>query len=73
MRRSEIVVTAYFAYTAVLSQVLPVRPHIATVTLLLNLCILAGYALLLYAWSLRRSELLDIIRDWFPLPLTLLA
>jgi len=73
MRRSEIVVAAYFAYTAVLSQVLPVRSHIATVTLLLNLCILAGYALLLYAWSLRHSLLLDVIRDWFPLPLTLLA
>ena len=73
MRRSEIVVAAYFTYTAVLALVLPVRSHIATVTVLLNLCILAGYALLLYAWSLRHSQLLDIIRDWFPLPLTLLA
>jgi membrane-associated phospholipid phosphatase len=73
MRRSEIVLAAYFAYTAVLALVLPVRPHIAAVTVLLNLCILAGYALLLYAWSLRHSDFLDIIRDWFPLPLTLLA
>jgi hypothetical protein len=42
-------------------------------TVVLNLTILAGYALLIYAWSLRHSEFLDIIRDWFPLPLVLLA
>jgi membrane-associated phospholipid phosphatase len=57
----------------VLALIMPVRPHVATVTVALNLCILAGYALLIYAWSLRHSELLDIIRDWFPLPLTLLT
>src|SRR5947207_9032174 len=73
MRRSEIVVTAYFAYAAALALILPIRPRIVTVTILLNLCILAGYALLVYAWSLRHSEFLDIIRDWFPLALTLLA
>jgi hypothetical protein len=73
MRRSEILLAAYFTYTGVLAFILPVRPHILTVTVLLNLCILAGYALLVYAWSLRHSLLLDVIRDWFPLPLTLLA
>jgi membrane-associated phospholipid phosphatase len=73
MRRSEILLAVYFTYTAALALILPVRAQILTVTVLLNLCILAGYALLLYAWSLRHSEWLDIIRDWFPLPLTLLA
>src|SRR5947207_11606494 len=73
MRRSEILLIAYFTYTAALALMLPVRTHISTVTVLLNLCILVGYGLLVYAWSLRHSELLDIIRDWFPLPLTLLA
>lgn len=73
MRRSEILLAAYFTYTAALALILPLRTHVVTVTVLLNLCILAGYALLLYAWSLRHSEFLDIIRDWFPLPLTLLA
>jgi membrane-associated phospholipid phosphatase len=73
MRRSEILLSAYFTYTAALALILPVRPHIARATVILNLCILAGYALLLYAWSLRHSVMLDIIRDWFPLPLALLA
>src|SRR5581483_8639617 len=72
-RSSEILLATYFTYTAALALILPVRSRIVTVTLGLNLCILAGYALLLYAWSLRQSEMLDIIRDWFPLPLTLLA
>jgi membrane-associated phospholipid phosphatase len=73
MRRSEILLAAYFTYAAVLACILPVRWEIGLVTVVLNLTILAGYALLIYAWSLRHSEFLDIIRDWFPLPLTLLA
>ena len=35
--------------------------------------ILAAYALLIYADRLRRSELLSVLRDWFPLLLVLLA
>src|SRR5215471_15046215 len=73
MRRSEILLAAYFSYTAALGCILPVRAEIATVTVVLNLTILSGYALLIYAWSLRHSEFLDIIRDWFPLALILLA
>jgi membrane-associated phospholipid phosphatase len=73
MRRSEILLAAYFTYTAALACALPVRADIAMITVLLNLTIMAGYGLLLYAWSLRHSEFLDIIRDWLPLPLTLLA
>jgi membrane-associated phospholipid phosphatase len=73
MRRSEVLLAAYFTYTAGVASTFPVRHDIARVTLTLNLTILAGYALLTYAWSLRHSELLDVIRDWFPLPLTLLA
>jgi membrane-associated phospholipid phosphatase len=73
IRRSEIVVVAYFLWAAALALILPMRPQVVSVTVLLNASIVAGYALLIYAWSLRHSELLDIIRDWFPLPLTLLA
>jgi membrane-associated phospholipid phosphatase len=73
MRRSEILLAAYFTYTAALACILPVRAEITVVTVILNLTILAGYALLIYAWSLRHSEFLDILRDWFPLALVLLA
>ncbi len=69
MRRSEWLLSAYFVYTAVLALALPVRPPIPTVTALLNLTILAGFALLAYADSLRHGQFLGIVRDWYPLAL----
>ena len=44
------------AERVLLALLLPVRSQIATTTVLLNLCIVAGYALLLYASSLRRDR-----------------
>ena len=73
MRPSEYLLAAYFVYTAVLAFVLPVRPPVPAVTAVLNLTILAGFALLAYADSFRRGPLLGAIRDWFPFPLMLLA
>jgi membrane-associated phospholipid phosphatase len=73
MRRSEYVITSYFTYTTVLVWFLPVRAHLAVLTSVLNLTVLAALALLVYADSLRRREFLSIVRDWYPLPLTLLA
>ncbi len=73
MRASEWLLIAYFTYTALLAQVLPLHPPVPTVTAVLNLTILAGYALLAYADSLRRGDFLGAIRDWFPFPLMLLA
>lgn len=52
---------------------LPLRPRVPSVTVVLNLTVLAAYALLIYAHSLRGSELLGVMRDWFPLVLVLLA
>lgn len=73
-RRSERLLAVYFVYTAVLALfVMPVRPPIPTLTAILNLTILAGLALAAYAHSFRRGLLLDVIRDWFPLCLVLLA
>ncbi len=73
MRASEWLLVAYFAYTSVMAWLLPVRPPVRTITVTLNLTILAGYALLVYADGLRRREFLGAIRDWFPFPLMLLA
>ena len=73
MRRSEWVLSIYFVYTGVMAWILRVDRRIAWITVILNLTILAGYALVVYAQGLRRSELLGIIRDWFPFPLALLA
>jgi hypothetical protein len=73
MRRYEWLLSAYFSYTAILACWLPIRPQIAVLTVTLNLSILAGYAFLIYAGRLRQSDLLSIIRDWYPFPLALLC
>lgn len=73
LRRSERVIVVYFAYAALLSQFLPLKQPIPAVTLFLNLTIIAGYFLLGYADSFRRRAFLGIVRDWYPLPLLLLA
>ena len=73
MRRTEWLLAVYFTYTAILAGILPVKPQIAALAVILNLTILAAYAFLAYAHSLRQSELLSILRDWFPFPLALLC
>ena len=56
----------FLVYAAVSAAVLPVRPPIRPLTIALNTLILGVYALLIYADRPRRSELLSVIRDWFP-------
>lgn len=73
MRRSECVLVAYFIYTSILALILPLRAPIPALTVVLNLTILAAYALLIYAHGLRARPLLGMTRDWFPLVLALLA
>lgn len=73
LRRSECVLIAYLIWAAGVAVALPVRSPVRPVTLVLNLTILACYALLAYADSLRRQPLLATLRDWFPFPLLLLA
>jgi membrane-associated phospholipid phosphatase len=73
LRRSEWTLIAYFVYVASLARILPAREPIPTVTLWLNLTIIAGYLLLAYADSLRRQRLLGVVRDWYPALLLLLA
>ena len=73
MRRSELVLFIYFVYAAALAMLLPVSGEVRVVSVVLNLTILAGYALLIYAHGLRGRKLLDVTRDWLPLVLLLLA
>ena len=73
VRRSESVLIAYLSYAAIVAAILPVHPPVRPLTLVLNLTIVACYALLIHADSLRRREFLSIVRDWFPWPLMLLA
>ena len=73
VRRSELVLFAYFIYATILAQVLPIGREAREVASVLNLTILASYSLLIYAHSLRGRDLLGVLRDWFPLALVLLA
>ena len=72
-RRSECVIIAYLVYAGAVAAIRPVRPPVRPLTLVLNLTIVACYALLAYADSLRRRQFLGVLRDWFPFPLMLLA
>jgi membrane-associated phospholipid phosphatase len=73
LRLSEWTLIVYFVYVAVLARILPVKSPVPTVTLWLNLTIIAGYFLLAYADSLRRRRFLGIVRDWYPTVLLMLA
>lgn len=73
MRWSELVLGIYFVYEAGLALLLPVSPEVRAVSVVLNLTVLAGYALLIYAHALRGCRMLGVMRDWLPLVLLLLA
>jgi membrane-associated phospholipid phosphatase len=73
VRASEWLLITYFVYTSVLALILPLRAPVSRVTISVNLLVLAGSFFLAWADSLRRRELLRIVRDWFPFPLMLLA
>jgi len=73
LRRSEWILIAYFAYTAILAQILPVRPPIPLLAAALNLAVMGGFLVLAWGESLRGSLLFSVLRDWYPAPLMLLA
>jgi membrane-associated phospholipid phosphatase len=73
VRRSEWQLVFYFLYTSFLAFYLDVRPPIRTLTVLVNAMVISSYFYLVWADSFRRGLLLGVIRDWFPLLLTLLA
>jgi membrane-associated phospholipid phosphatase len=73
VRWSELVLSIYFIYATALAILLPVSADVRVVSVALNLTILAGYSLLIYAHGLRGRKLFGMTRDWLPLVLLLLA
>jgi membrane-associated phospholipid phosphatase len=73
VRWSELVLSIYFIYATALAILLPVSAEVRVVSVALNLTILAGYSLLIYAHGLRGRKLFGMTRDWLPLVLLLLA
>jgi membrane-associated phospholipid phosphatase len=72
-RPHEFVIFFYLLYCCVVAAARPISPSIRYTAWVLNLTIIAAYALLAYADSFRRGRLLGVLRDWFPLVLLLLA
>ena len=72
-RASEYVVLTYLLYASAVAAIRPIEPSIRYTTWILNLTVIAAYALLAYADSLRRRPPLGILRDWFALAMMLLA
>ena len=73
LRWPERLLIAYFVYTAVLAQLLPLRSEIRLVTAALNAIVMGGFLLLARVDSLRRRPFLSMVRDWYPMPLMLLT
>ncbi len=73
LRRSEWTLAVYFLYSSALALLLPLRSPIPAVTVAVNAAVLAGLALLAWGESLAGREFFSIARDWYPLPLMLLA
>lgn len=73
LRSSEYLIIVYFSYSAAVSAVLPIERTITAVTVTLNATVIAGLSLLAYAHRLRGRRLLAVLRDWYPMPLVLLA
>jgi membrane-associated phospholipid phosphatase len=72
-RRSELMLSAYFIYVMVVALFRPVESGIVTLILTLNSALILWFCLFAWANRQRGFLLLDYVRDWYPLPLILLA
>jgi hypothetical protein len=68
-RRSECLLAGYFLYAAIVAFAFHVRAPIPALTLVLNLTVIAGFAILAHADRLRRGPVLGVMRDWYVLAL----
>ena len=73
VRRSEWVILVFLVYASIASEVIPIAAAGRARTLLLNFAILAGYALLIRADTVRSRLATSVCRDWLSLALILLA
>jgi membrane-associated phospholipid phosphatase len=72
-RRSELFFSAYFVYMIGVAWFRPIAPEIRTLVVTLNLALILWFFLFAWANKERGFHLLDHVRDFYPLPLILLA
>lgn len=70
MRISERVVLAFFAWTSILAISLSIASNVRLRILVWNVAVLFIY---LFVWRFRRSTWMEIVRDWLPQALVILA
>jgi membrane-associated phospholipid phosphatase len=73
LRRSGIVLSAYFVYATAVGFCLPIAKETAIFTALVNLTLVTAYLLLAYTDRKHPRDLLSVLRDWAPVALVLLA
>ena len=72
-RRSELFFSAYFLYVMAIAAARPIAPEIRTLIFTLNPALIMWFCLFAWAHKDRGFVLLDRVRDWYPVPLILLA
>ena len=72
-RRCELFFSAYFLYLIAVVAFRPVAPEIRTLVITLNIAVIAWFCLFAWAHAGKGFEILDHVRDWYPIPLILLA
>jgi len=72
-RRSELHLLSFFLYVSMLATVLPVSRQIAALIWTTNAAITLWFSLFAWADRSKGFTILDYVRDFFPLPLILLA
>jgi membrane-associated phospholipid phosphatase len=72
-RRSELFFSAFFIYAAGVALARPIPQETRTFIVTLNLALLFWFGLFAWAHAGRGFVLLDHVRDWYPVPLILLA
>lgn len=72
-RRSELLLSAYFLYVCAVAAFRPIAPEIRTLIFTANAAVILWFCLFAWAHKDRGFVMLDHVRDWYPLPLILLA
>lgn len=72
-RRSELLLAAYFLYVCVVAAFRPIGAEVRTLIFTTNAAVILWFCLFAWAHVGRGFILLDHVRDWYPLPLILLA
>ncbi len=72
-RRSELLLSAYFIYAAIVAVFRPITPQLRVLIFSCNAAVMFWFCIFAWANKERGFTMLDRVRDWFPYPLILLA